>query len=53
MYGEYKEVYFDKYCHLCEFYDGAEDEDPCFECLQNGANINSHKPLCWKEATKN
>ena len=37
MYGEYKEVYFDKYCHLCEFYEGSEDEDPCFECLQNGA----------------
>lgn len=45
---ERKEVYFDKYCHMCVACDKKEDEEPCFECLQNPVNLYSHKPVKFK-----
>lgn len=30
---ERKEVYFDKYCHMCVACDEKEDEEPCCDCL--------------------
>lgn len=44
-----KEVMFDKYCPLCEDYDKSEDEDPCYDCLNQGWNEDSHKPIMFKE----
>ena len=44
-----KEVYFDKYCPLCEYCDKRENEDPCFDCLNYGRNEDSHKPVNFKE----
>ena len=46
---EYKEVYFDKYCKTCEYCDYKETDGPCFKCLEESININSHKPVNWKE----
>lgn len=45
----FKEVYFDKYCKQCVHKDEAEANDPCDECLANPSNINSHKPVNFKE----
>ena len=45
----YKEVYFDKYCKTCEHKEVNEQDDPCYECLHNPANVYSHKPVNWKE----
>lgn len=41
-----KEVYFDVYCPLCKHYKKDESEDPCWDCLNEGMNEDSHKP--WK-----
>ena len=48
----FKEVYFDEYCPKCEYKDLTEDMVPCDECLCAGVNINSHKPVKYKEAKK-
>lgn len=45
----YKEVYFDQYCETCKHKDTYEGDMPCNECLNNGAALYSHKPVCWEE----
>ncbi len=45
----YKEVYFDKYCETCRHEKVEEKEDPCHECLNEPARMNSHKPVKWEE----
>lgn len=44
-----KEAYFDKYCKKCIHEDLSEDDFPCFWCLANPVNVNSHKPTNFKE----
>lgn len=48
MNGE-KEVRFDIYCEKCKYKDKAENEDPCWDCLVETVNQNSHKPVYFKE----
>lgn len=43
-----KEVFFDKYCKTCLHKDTKESEDPCFDCLAEGARVDSHKPVHWE-----
>ena len=38
MENVYKEVYFNKYCPICEYYKKAETDDPCDECLSEPVN---------------
>lgn len=45
----YKEVDFYKYCPTCQYKETAEGEEPCNECLTNPSNVNSHKPVNYKE----
>lgn len=47
-----KEVNFHEYCPKCKYFDMTEDKDPCAECLNNPMNIDSHKPLYFKEKEK-
>lgn len=49
MIGDYKEVFFDIYCPACEHYRKPEVADPCAECLDNPAMVDSHKPLNFKK----
>ena len=49
MENSYKEVYFDQYCKTCEYAKQKEDESPCDDCLNEPVNIDSHKPMYWKE----
>lgn len=44
-----KEVYFDVYCPICKYEKESETEMPCRECLENGWNWYSHKPIMWEE----
>ena len=44
-----KEVYFSTYCDKCQYSDLKEEEDPCYECLDNPVNTYSHKPVNFKE----
>ena len=44
-----KEVYFNQWCPKCSHYNKSETKDPCNECLTQGWNIDSHKPINFKE----
>ena len=44
-----REVYFSLYCHQCKDEKTNDTDDPCNECLAHPFNINSHKPLYFKE----
>lgn len=45
----YKEVHFDRYCMTCKHASTPEKKDPCNECLDYGANIQTSKPVKWEE----
>ena len=47
-----KIVEFDKYCKTCQFKDLKEHEDPCHDCLNNPVNVNSKRPVNYKEDEK-
>ena len=44
----YKEVNLN-YCKNCQYWTTKEEDEPCFECLANPVNLNSHKPVNYKE----
>lgn len=44
-----KEVRFDIYCGQCKHYEKKESEDPCWDCLNQGWNDDSQKPLYFDE----
>lgn len=48
-----KEVKFDEYCKKCEYYEKSEAEDPCWDCLNQGWNYDSNKPVYFEEKNKN
>lgn len=48
--SEYKEVYFDQYCEKCKYKDLSEESDECNACLEEPANLYSHKPVGFEEA---
>lgn len=48
--NDQKEVYFDRYCPLCKHKDRKEEEDPCYNCLAEAVNTDSHKPINFEEA---
>lgn len=52
MEGDMKEVYFDKYCKTCKNEKKKETEDPCWDCLAEPGNVDSHKPTRWEEKEK-
>lgn len=45
-----KFVEFHNWCEKCKYWEKKEEEDPCFECLENPVNIDSHKPVKFEEA---
>ena len=52
MHTDTKLVDFDKYCPKCKNWIVAFTEDPCNECLTTPVNIDSHKPINFKEKVK-
>lgn len=44
-----KFVRFDEYCKKCTYKSTKETEDPCNTCLTNPVNVDSHKPVNFKE----
>ena len=48
-----KIVEFDKWCPKCQNWEKGEDEDPCWDCLNQGWNDDSHKPIRYKEREVN
>ena len=47
-----QEVYFDVYCKKCKYAELDGWKDPCNDCLSEGMNDGSHKPVCYEEAEK-
>ena len=52
MIGDEKEVYFHQYCNKCLYKDQNESNpnSKCWDCLEEPVNIDSHKPINFKEA---
>ena len=44
-----KEVRYDVYCPKCQHYEKSEAEYPCYECLDQGWNENTHRPIYYEE----
>lgn len=47
-----KLVEYDKYCKTCIHKKKKESEDPCWNCLCQPANVESHKPIHWEGEEK-
>lgn len=52
MEGKEKPVYFENYCITCKHFDKKENEEPCYTCLNNFSNIDTHRPTEYKEKGK-
>ena len=52
MIGDNKEVYFDQWCPKCEYKDVDEHDvnGKCWDCIKEPVNVDSHRPLYFKEA---
>lgn len=46
-----KEVDFETFCKTCKYEKADAVSDPCNECLAQGWNEDSRKPICYKERT--
>lgn len=53
MNTQVKEVRFDIYCKKCVYKDMAETEEPCNECLTQGYNYESKKPVKYEPKSNN
>ena len=49
MESKEKIVDYFQYCPRCQHYLTSDTEDPCDECLRECVNIDSHKPINFKE----
>ena len=47
--NETKEVNYRVYCPMCKNYDLKETDEPCNECLAQGYNIDSVKPIRFEQ----
>lgn len=49
------EVDFNHWCPLCEHSkdDEFDETSPCYDCLDQGYNEDSTKPILWKEKEAN
>lgn len=54
MIGDLKEVDFHQYCKKCEHKTKSEfnPESPCYDCMDQPFNQDSHKPINFKEHKK-
>lgn len=48
----YKEVEFDSYCPKCKHFKKLEEEDPCFDCMNEPLNLYSHRPVKYEKESK-
>lgn len=44
-----KEVRYDLYCKKCKHYELPQDKEPCHDCLNQPWNVDSKKPIYFKE----
>lgn len=49
MENKTKFVDFFTYCPKCVHYTDHPETEPCNECLTVPVNVNSHKPIMYKE----
>lgn len=46
----HKIVDFARYCERCKYWYTKPEDEPCNECLTNPTNVNSQKPVNYKQA---
>ena len=46
-----KEVYYDEWCTKCKNWPVSDGDEPCNECLATPFNLNSHKPVRFKDGS--
>jgi hypothetical protein len=44
-----KIVDFYEYCPTCKHEKLSEDDDPCYDCLNEPVNIDSRRPVNWEK----
>lgn len=44
-----KIIEFEKWCKKCVYFSKHEEDEPCCDCLEEPVNMNSHKPVMFKE----
>lgn len=49
--NDYHEVDFYKWCPFCKHRDKTEQDEPCYDCLEEPVNVDSRKPVLWEERT--
>ena len=49
MFERTKIVDFEGYCKKCKHFEKKETEDPCWNCLCNSVNYDTHKPTKFEE----
>lgn len=37
------------YCKFCEHKNNPEKDEPCADCLENPVNVESHRPVHFKD----
>ena len=49
--NDIREVYYHKYCPNCKHYEDDESDpnSPCWDCMNESFNIDSHKPVKFEE----
>lgn len=52
MIGDLKEVRFDIWCQQCKHFNKLENEEPCYECLVEPANVDSTRPVNFEKEDK-
>lgn len=52
MENELMEVNFKQYCKLCKYAKLKGYEEPCNECLEEGMNRYTRKPIKWEAQDK-
>lgn len=48
----YKEVYFHEYCKTCKYEKTKDTDEPCYECLGESLNWNTHRPVKYEKKEK-
>lgn len=53
MIGDNKEVFFNVYCSTCKYEKRPETANPCWDCLEQPVNVDTHKPVLWEKKDEN
>ena len=47
--GDREKIVTFVYCRFCEYKNNKENSEPCFDCLDHPTNVDSHRPIHFKD----